>query len=101
MQDCFRAHPEMYGSELEDEEEEVEAEIRAQEDAKAAARGDASREEADFGARSTDSAVSHQPTSAPKETLAAQIPTEPMVGDESGDLVSKAIADAVAAEKKN
>lgn len=101
MQDCFRAHPEMYGSELEDDEEEVEAEIRAQEDARAAARGDVSHEEADLSARSTDSTVSYQPTSAPQETLAAQIPTKPMVGDESGDLVSKAIADAVAAEKKN
>lgn len=29
MQDCFRQHPEMYGSELEDEEEEVEAELRS------------------------------------------------------------------------
>lgn len=100
MQDCFRAHPEMYGSELEDDEEEIEAEIRAHEDAKAAARGDDSHAEADFSARSVDSMVSHEPTSAPKETLAASIPTEPMVGDESGDLVSKAIADAVAAEKK-
>lgn len=91
----------MYGSELEDDEEELEAEIRAHEDAKAAARGDISHDEADFGAKSTDSRISHQPTSAPKETLAAEIPTHPMVGDESGDLVSKAIADAVAAEKKN
>lgn len=27
MQDCFRAHPEMYGSELEDDEDEVEEEL--------------------------------------------------------------------------
>lgn len=38
MQDCFRAHPDMYGAELEDDEEELEAEIRAQEAAKAEAR---------------------------------------------------------------
>ncbi|RFU30327.1 hypothetical protein B7463_g6029, partial [Scytalidium lignicola] len=31
MQDCFRQHPEMYGSELEDDEEEVEAELYARE----------------------------------------------------------------------
>jgi intermembrane space import and assembly protein 40 len=30
MQDCFREHPEMYGSELEDDEEEVEEELRVQ-----------------------------------------------------------------------
>lgn len=42
MQDCFRAHPDMYGSELEDDEAELEAEIQAQEAAKAEARkGDA------------------------------------------------------------
>ncbi|EPE24388.1 hypothetical protein GLAREA_08240 [Glarea lozoyensis ATCC 20868] len=29
MQDCFRAHPEEYGAELEDDEEEVEQELRA------------------------------------------------------------------------
>ncbi|TVY48849.1 Mitochondrial intermembrane space import and assembly protein [Lachnellula occidentalis] len=31
MQDCFRLHPEMYGAELEDDEEEVEEELRARE----------------------------------------------------------------------
>lgn len=31
MQDCFRLHPEMYGSELEDDEDELEDEIRARE----------------------------------------------------------------------
>lgn len=34
MQDCFRAHPEMYGSELEDDEDEIEEELRAQEAAR-------------------------------------------------------------------
>ncbi|RDW69306.1 hypothetical protein BP6252_08326 [Coleophoma cylindrospora] len=34
MQDCFREHPEMYGSELEDDEDEVEEELRAREQAK-------------------------------------------------------------------
>jgi len=31
MQDCFRQHPEMYASELEDDEDEVEEELRARE----------------------------------------------------------------------
>ena len=29
MQDCFRLHPEMYASELDDDEDEVEEELRA------------------------------------------------------------------------
>jgi intermembrane space import and assembly protein 40 len=33
MQDCFRLHPEMYGSELEDDEEMVEEELQARESA--------------------------------------------------------------------
>jgi mitochondrial intermembrane space import and assembly protein 40 len=31
MQDCFRLHPEMYGSELEDDEDELEDELLARE----------------------------------------------------------------------
>jgi len=31
MQDCFRLHPEMYASELEDDEDEVEEELKARE----------------------------------------------------------------------
>jgi intermembrane space import and assembly protein 40 len=33
MQDCFRQHPEMYGSELEDDEDELEDELLARENA--------------------------------------------------------------------
>ncbi|RAL61178.1 hypothetical protein DID88_010257 [Monilinia fructigena] len=39
MQDCFRAHPEMYASELEDDEAEVEEELRAREAAKGSDEG--------------------------------------------------------------
>lgn len=33
MQDCFRLHPEMYGSELDDEEDDIEDELRARQEA--------------------------------------------------------------------
>lgn len=36
MQDCFRLHPEMYGSELEDDEDEGEDELLPREDASSA-----------------------------------------------------------------
>ncbi|ESZ92737.1 hypothetical protein SBOR_6902 [Sclerotinia borealis F-4128] len=39
MQDCFREHPEMYASELEDDEAEVEEELRAREAAKGSDEG--------------------------------------------------------------
>ncbi len=101
MQDCFRAHPEMYGSELEDDEEYVEAQLREEEGAKAAARGDVSQDEASFSAPSAASGLFHQASSAPKEdTAAAVTPANPMAGDESGDLVTKAVADALEAQKK-
>ena len=35
MQDCFRQHPETYGAELEDDEDEVEEELHAREAATA------------------------------------------------------------------
>jgi intermembrane space import and assembly protein 40 len=35
MQECFRQYPEMYGSELDDDDDEVEEELRAQEAARA------------------------------------------------------------------
>jgi intermembrane space import and assembly protein 40 len=41
MQDCFRQHPEMYGSELEDDEDEVEEELKA--DATSRATDDSDR----------------------------------------------------------
>lgn len=41
MQDCFRLHPEVYASELEDDEDEVEEELRARE---AATSGDPSEQ---------------------------------------------------------
>lgn len=40
MQDCFRAHPEMYASELENEEDEIEEELRAREAANGSEEGD-------------------------------------------------------------
>ncbi|TGO53944.1 hypothetical protein BCON_0115g00270 [Botryotinia convoluta] len=39
MQDCFRAHPEMYTSELENEEDEIEEELRAREAANGSEEG--------------------------------------------------------------
>lgn len=33
MQDCFRLHPEMYGEELDDEEDDIEDELRARQEA--------------------------------------------------------------------
>ncbi|ATZ55423.1 Bcmia40 [Botrytis cinerea B05.10] len=39
MQDCFRAHPEMYASELENEEDEIEEELRAREAANGSEEG--------------------------------------------------------------
>ncbi|PVH76772.1 hypothetical protein DL98DRAFT_517763 [Cadophora sp. DSE1049] len=68
MQDCFRLHPEMYGSELEDGEDEVEEELRARESA--AASGD----EKDTSERTQQ--VSDKPTPPPTEEKKPAQPTE-------------------------
>lgn len=54
MQDCFRQHPEMYGSELADDEDDVEEEIQAQEAARS--RGEAQASDA-AESREADSPV--------------------------------------------
>lgn len=101
MQDCFRQHPEMYGSELDDDEDELEEEIRAQEGAK---EGDSP------ATASTEAKADTLPESGPNATQ----PTEPKkevesphsddsvtssegaqkAGDEYGELVPKTARDA-------
>jgi intermembrane space import and assembly protein 40 len=99
MQDCFRQHPEMYGSELEDDEEEVEEELRARE---AAPSPDSSK------APSTESAEAPAPsqkvTPEAAETKSIEQPhldssstTAEKVqraGDEGEELLPKAVHDA-------
>lgn len=101
MQDCFRAHPEMYGAELEDEEEEIEAEIRAQEAAKAEAR------EKDAAAEPQDDKVTPRKEAqdvkaAVKENAAekAPTPTHPETADTSEKVVPKTAYDATDADVK-
>ncbi|KAL5330068.1 hypothetical protein ACEPPN_003592 [Leptodophora sp. 'Broadleaf-Isolate-01'] len=113
MQDCFRLHPEMYGSELQDDEDEVEEELRARESA--AASGD---EPSDSTSERTQK-VSDKPT--PKATedkepapvveeektveephhdtskATTENVAKPQSGDEGSELVPKASQDATKA----
>jgi len=100
MQDCFRQHPEMYGSELEDDEDEIEEEIRAQESAKASGEASAKSTE-DSAPRTSTQAftpVTTEKKSTPeaphrdsRSTIAAESQKS---GDEGGDFVPKAAYDA-------
>jgi len=92
MQDCFRQHPEMYGSELEDDEEELEEELRAQEVAKTSEKP-------------LTPEVSAEPSKLPPEGSkpvkreSVQENTKLSVGelnggDEGGNLVPKEVHDA-------
>ena len=49
MQDCFRLHPELYGSELEDEEDGIEDELRTREN------GSSSKSEDEILVQATES----------------------------------------------
>jgi mitochondrial intermembrane space import and assembly protein 40 len=100
MQDCFRQHPEMYGSELEDDEEELEEEIRAQENAKPSSEDSAkltpeSTTQTSKEAPSTSSeekkAISETPHRDGQSTPRAETQK---AGDEGGELVPKAAYDA-------
>jgi len=94
MQDCFRQHPEMYGSELEDDEDDVEQELYARE----GASGDAASQQPSELSHKTSkvsplAAEESRPAEArgdSKSTIA--VSSQP--GDTGGELLPKATDDA-------
>jgi intermembrane space import and assembly protein 40 len=98
MQDCFRQHPEMYGSELEDDEDELEEELHARE---AAPAGDAPPA-ADPVPQAAKKAAPEPPTPAKKapaddshrDSTATTAENVQKAGDEGDELVPKAAHDA-------
>ncbi|PBP28001.1 hypothetical protein BUE80_DR000848 [Diplocarpon rosae] len=111
MQDCFRLHPEMYGSELADDEDEVEDELRARESAAAAgddpskAPEQAPRESKNYTGESTeeekpastlsteDKMITEEPYRDGSKATEKNVPTDKN-GDEGGELVPRAAHDA-------
>lgn len=103
MQDCFRAHPEMYGAELEDEEEEIEAEIRAQEAAKAEARENEAPAAESQDAKVTPKQAAQDTKAAVKDEAVktpAPAPTHPEVADVGEKVMPKTAYDATDADAK-
>lgn len=99
MQDCFRQHPEMYGSELEDDEEEIEEEIRAQEAAKSGeATAKSTAEPIPQPSEETPSQPAEQKkvvVEAPhRDSQSTTLEGAQKAGDEGGELVPKAAFDA-------
>ncbi|KAG4444181.1 hypothetical protein IFR05_000278 [Cadophora sp. M221] len=110
MQDCFRLHPEMYGSELQDDEDEVEEELRARESA--AASGDESSEPKSERAQQVSDKRTPKPTEGEKPALVAEEEktveephhdtskaitenmAKPQLEDEGAELIPKASHDA-------
>lgn len=90
MQDCFRQHPEIYGSELEDDEDEVEQELLAREN-------DPSNQHDESAAEATPPVA--QKTAKPSEPKTAEAKTaKPKTAPEDASSVaektSKATPDA-------
>ncbi|KAG9237807.1 hypothetical protein BJ875DRAFT_452838 [Amylocarpus encephaloides] len=104
MQDCFRQHPEIYGAELEEDEDEVEEELRAREQASAPTDGPTESTPAPASstpkitqeAPSTEQKVAKakEPVESHRESVEAASTEAKKGGDEGGDLVSKAAHDA-------
>jgi intermembrane space import and assembly protein 40 len=69
MQDCFRQHPEIYGSELADDEGEVEDELRAEAAAREAGQSAAS-------ASSAEITMPQAPRSTPQVEAVEQEPAK-------------------------
>lgn len=86
MQDCFRQHPEMYGSELEDDEDEVEEELLA--------RDNGSPNQFEEPSSATGLAPVAQKTTEPSEPKAAEPKAAPKVASTVADKKSKATTDS-------
>lgn len=80
MQDCFRQHPEMYGSELEDDEDELEDDLRAE----ASPRSSEAPQD-------ITTTVERQPQPSQPATQQGSKPA--LAGDEGGELVPKVAHD--------
>ena len=100
MQDCFRQHPEMYGSELEDDEDELEEELHAREGAPA---GNApSKPAADLVPQAAKEAAPEPATPTKKapaedshrDSTATTAENAQKAADEGDELVPKAAHDA-------
>jgi hypothetical protein len=91
MQDCFRQHPDMYGSELEDDEDELEEELKAEGSVRSS---DAS---GDTPTPVQEQTQPSQPAAreGPEPTVeSSKSATKPIIaGDEGGELVPKAAHD--------
>ena len=103
MQDCFRQHPEIYGAELEDDEDEVEEELRAREQVSATA--DAPTESTPAPASSAPKTPQEpskeqkapkimEPVGPHRKSVEATSAEVKKGGDESGDPVPKSAHDA-------
>ena len=99
MQDCFRAHPEMYPSELEDEEDEIEEELRTREGT--GASGEAPTKSTPEPTPQAANDATPEPTEPKKATEAAPhrdssstTAEVEQAGDEGGKLVPRAAHNA-------
>lgn len=98
MQDCFRAHPEMYASELEDDEDEVEEELRARE---AASSGDENPSKPEPSAQASAERIPRDEPKKPAEeahrdSSSTAVGSAETSGDEGGELLPKSVHDATA-----
>jgi len=99
MQDCFRAHPEMYQSELEDDEDEVEEELRARE---VAQNPDTEAQSAEPESKPTQEVPSPgTAVETHRESQASHPDHVQKLGDEGGELLPKAVHDASASNPSN
>jgi intermembrane space import and assembly protein 40 len=105
MQDCFRAHPEHYGAELEDDEDEVEEELRARQENSATEQKSAESEttpapDAPKSSPETSRVGTGIDTKEPenkqpyRDSANTNNLTGTMSGDEGGHLVTKAEHDS-------
>lgn len=95
MQDCFRLHPEMYGSELDDEEDDIEDELRARQEASANGEElEAPKSQAPTPTTIQETPNTPQKTSTPETKPEKQNTIEATKSTDTEEVVPKAAHDA-------
>jgi intermembrane space import and assembly protein 40 len=97
MQDCFRQHPDVYGAELEDDDEdnEIEEEIRVREAPQNAETPEKlSSEPAKVEEHAEKASPSTPNEKPPRDTQKVKLHEDPEGGEAADDLLPKAVHDA-------
>lgn len=94
MQDCFRLHPEMYASELDEEEDEMEEELRARETAQSGESGSSEEVSHEAAKSSPPSSESKEVEHPHRDGTGSDGQSDETAGKQADELLPRAVFDS-------